>query len=211
MEAESQSIASIQSQLLTLIPIAAIFSAIITLIIRGLNEKRAKLERTIKLHESFLHPDFYEKVRAPSFRVSIQWFHLPEETREMYKRAVCSGWSKQFGIDELKFYAPNFPRTEDEIIEYHFQNVKNEKGLTEHQSLTSILRFWTRINIYRKKKLLNNRLLSELFIDEFRYQHQFLIDLVNALNDEMSEPPQWVIAITELSIFFKLETKPNNR
>lgn len=129
---------NISEQLITFIPIAAVFSAIVTLIIRRLNEKRSKIERTIRLHESYLNPDFYQKVRAPSSVVGIQWMHLPEELKQIYRHTVCSGWEMQQGDEKLLIYVPDFPKNEKEIVKYHFNDVKSHGGLTEHQSLTSI-------------------------------------------------------------------------
>lgn len=211
MEAESQTVLTIQSQLLTLIPIAAIFSAIVTLTIRNLNERRSKIERTIKLHESFLSPEFYQKVRAPSFKVAMQWFHAPSKLRSKYRDTVCNGWASDHSKDKFDFYVPKFPKNEDEIIQHHFQLTEETKSLTEHQSLTSLLRFWTRFNTYRKKKLLNKNLSKELFKDEFSYQHVFFNELADLLTQKIDFTPKWVEVVKELTTFFELETKPNKR
>ena len=72
-----------------LIPIAAVFSTAVTVVLGRAVKKRARIDRTIELHELFLSPDYYAKVRAPAHHVALQWNHLPDETRDAYRDAGC--------------------------------------------------------------------------------------------------------------------------
>ena len=189
-------------QLLTIVPVATVFTAIITIILRNIAERKAKVERTIKLHEGFLNPEFYSKVRAPASQIAIQWMYLGEEIREHYREAVASVWDITYNEERLYDETKEIPKNKGELIDYHFQRSTSKTGLTEHQALTSILRFWTRFNVYRKLGLVNRELAKELFKDEFAYQRDFFQNLSQYVSNNVKHKPRWVDDIDDLCSFF---------
>jgi hypothetical protein len=87
-------------QLLSLIPVGVIVTILLNLAARS----RSNKDLTIKLHEAFLSPDFYAKVRAPAYHVGLQWRHLTGEVNTAYRCAVVAGWAFDLKSDKLVTY-----------------------------------------------------------------------------------------------------------
>jgi len=156
-------------------------------------EERARRDRAIALHEYFLSPDFYSKVRAPAFQVGLTWMQLEGNLKEVYRDAVVRGWRGNMEDYALDLYVPQLPSSEAECVTYHFQTPKGLPSLTEHQALTAMLRFWTRTRILIDLKMIDRNLVRSLFKDEFGYQRTFLDSLSGAVSKLHGEDkPRWV-------------------
>lgn len=183
--------------------VASVTAVFVTLVIRRINLRNARIERTINLHENFLDPIFYQEVRAPAWRIRMQWFYLPSSAaNKAYRTVVCNGWSAYDNADKFTYYVSEHPKSEQEAVTHHYHVAHKPQGLTEHQSLTSLLRFWTRLNTHRTKGLLDDKLLNNLFYDEFDNQRSFFAELAACISRRNDKIPLWVNAIAELSEFF---------
>lgn len=164
--------------------------------------KRAKIDLAIKLYEEFVSDNFYTKVRASAYRVRLQWTHLPEEIRDDYRKVVMSGWVSDVREDKIQKYLKDYPTDNSQIEKYHFQTQIEAKALTEHQALTSLLKFWTRLSIFLKTNSIDKKLTKELFSDEFHYGEAFLKELSKQVKCQALKPPKWIGEIDFLVYFF---------
>ena len=172
-------------------------------------EERARHDRAIALHEYFLSPDFYSKVRAPVFQVGLTWMHLKEDLRGPYRDAVVQGWTTDVGENKLNIYVPLPPNSQEECMLYHFQTPKGLPSLTEHQALTAMLRFWTRTRILIDLKMLDRSLVRSLFQDEFGHLRVFLRSLSEAVSGT-GNTPRWIDDLDQLDKIFA-STDSNKR
>lgn len=162
---------------------------------RNAAEDRARHDRVIALHEYYLSPEFFSKVRAPAYQVGLTWTHLPEPQRAAYREAVTQGWAFEVGEDKLDLYVPRPPENPEEVITSHFQTPKGLPSLTEHQALTALLRFWTRIRILIDLNMIDRHLVRSLFKDEFGYELSFFQALSAAVTQRITSKaaiPRWV-------------------
>ena len=175
---------------------------------------RSRRELAIKLHEVYLSPDFYSKVRAPAYHIGLQWQHLPDDVRCDYREAVVSGWAFDLSSDKLSTYLSEYPTSRNDVIHSHFQKPVTHTSLTEHQALTAFLRFWTRLNIHRKNGAIEKKLTRDLFIDEFCYGAPFLNELANAVEAATVDGhirPRWIEDIRQLKVFFECREAQSNK
>jgi hypothetical protein len=183
---------------------------------RDIAELRARQDRAIALHEYYLSPDFYAKVRAPAFSIGLTFAGLPDAAREAYQDAVAEGWcyderEKQKLLARYVVHSPSDPAG---MIKHHFQTPCGYPSLTEHQALTALLRFWTRVRILLGEGMIDATLVESLFRDEFRYDIKFFRVLCSYVSDkyasdkqqgkELPIRPRWVEDIKYLEGVFKL-------
>lgn len=199
-------------ELIRLLPVAAVFAAVITVGLNAELRRRARRSATLQLHEFYLSPQFYASVRSPAYCVQLQWNHLPPDVRPQYRRIVVSGWAHNENADTLSAYAPDFPTSRDDIIKHHFQTPRALPSLTEHQALTALLRFWSRLNKHLSLHLIDRHVTRVIFRDEFEYNRTFFRELANEVVAAMpttKAPPTWVKDLNELDVFFEKTTSRN--
>jgi hypothetical protein len=180
--------------------------ALVAMGINALARRRERLALTVQLHELYVSPDFYSRVRAPSYHVGLQWLHLRDDVGQAYRDAVLSGWAAAENDDTLSRYVPDLPSRPEDIIPRHFHLPVGRALLTEHQALTAELRFWTRLNIHIQRKTVNRKVVKDLFSDEFGSHYEFLASFALAvLNAQRTRPPRWVKDIEQLARFFGIQ------
>ncbi|MCL7931078.1 hypothetical protein [Halomonas llamarensis] len=196
--------------IVTIIPVGVF----VTLWINFAAQRRAQRELAIKLHEVFLSSEFYARVRAPAYHIGLQWHHLPKEIQIEYRKAVVSGWAFDKSYNKLEHYLSDFPSAKTQVIPSHFQKPLSSTTLTEHQALTALLRFWTRLNIHRKHRSIENAIVKDLFYDEFCYGAAFLNELADAVETRIEQgqiKPRWIDDIRELTLFFACDHQRPNK
>jgi len=173
--------------------------------LRLAEEERARKDRSVSLHEYFLNPAFYAQVRAPAYQVSLSWSHLPNDLKEKYRNIVIQGWVFSTVKDKLDFYVTSPPDNLDSMAKYHFQSPRGLASLTEHQALSALLRFWTRIRILLKENLIDHKVTKELFRDQFCYDVAFFDELSKGVTEKLQDGmviPRWIDDIDYLKRFF---------
>jgi hypothetical protein len=132
--------------------------------------------------------------------------HLPEPQRKAYRDVVIQGWAFDPADDKLSLYIPRPLENPDKAIPYHFQTPRGLSSLTEHQALTLLLRFWTRIRILIDLEMINPQLVQSFFKDEFDYERDFCKQLSSAVADELNPSkmviPRWLEDMKRLEEMF---------
>jgi hypothetical protein len=193
------------------LPMAALTGAAIGLGIAMASRRQAKRSLAFQLHEFYMSPDFYAKVRAPAYNVALQWTHFPKSLRQAYRDVVVSGWSSGYAETKLGNYVSKLPDNTEEIITFHFHKPRGRPSLTEHQALSADLRFWSRLNSHIKLRTIDRAALRSLFADDFRYHRDFYRSLANsvayATKKSNVKCPLWVYDISELEAFFDAQNQ----
>ena len=181
------------------------FGAIVSVILWFVRDLQSRRELTLALYQEFHSSDFYANVRAPAYKVVLKWNYLPENVKDIYRDAVSSGWSHDSESLIERASLLDIPENPAELYQFHFVQQSGEAYLTEHQALVALLRFWTRINMYRKNRCINNKLTRKLFSDEYGYVDPFFRELVKAMNlaiKKDQDKPSWMRDVSELEKFF---------
>ena len=105
----------------------------------------------------------------------LLWDGLQDATGAKYREAVARGWTSAGAVDEFKLYVSSPPKSPGEVEEYHFRTAAARDSLTEHQALTAVLRFWTRIQTLIDNERVEEGLVRDLFKDEFNYERAFFL------------------------------------
>ena len=178
-------------------------SALVTIRINAAAQRRARLALAVQLHELYVSPDFYARVRAPSYHVGLQWLRLSGPVGDAYRKAVLSGWVTAVDGEKLSRYVSEPPSDAKDVIKCHFHTPVGLSLLTEHQALTAELRFWTRLNTHLQLATVDRKVVRDLFSDEFQSHYDFLASLSFALRETKPErEPRWVKDIDQLAKFF---------
>lgn len=188
--------------------LTAIIAIIATILIYKYQTSHSKRERTLELHKQFHDMSFYCQVYSPVWKIYLKWMYLPEKERNEYKRAVAMGWigfSKKPGDTILREMIPNF-KVGDDYIKLHYLEKINVNSLTEHESLTIFLGFWSDLWVYIDKGLIEKKLCF-VFADTYGYYRLFMCELrtyiIQLQNNEFSDEsiPDWIENTIHLEIF----------
>ena len=190
--------------------LTAIIAIFATILVYKYQTNYGKRQRTLELHKQFHDMSFYYQVYSPVWKIYLKWMYLPESERNEYRRAVAMGW---IGFDQgngdtiLKEWIPDF-KLSDNYRRVHYLEKINVSSLTEHESLTIFIGFWSDLWVYIDKKLIE-RDLCFVFADTYGYYKPFMNELrtyiIELNNNEFTEEsiPSWIENSIKLEILFE--------
>jgi len=181
------------------------FGTIISIVVAVVGARQTRRELTLKLHEEFHSSDYYVRVRAPAYRVALQWNYLPDDIRQSYRDIVASGWSLDPESEKARVVMSEIPADYSKMYESHFQKPIGEEYLTEHQAVVALLNFWSRVNMYRTSGCIEPRLVRKILQNEFKFIAPFFFQIAKAVQSK-GQTGQidfiWIKAVRELDSFF---------
>jgi hypothetical protein len=149
----------------------------------------------ILLHDKYFGIDHYLHVVAPTAHIRLKWKLLPESEKERYRDEVVQGWPRKFPkSSDLSRYIPLDERG-DNYTEQHFQKTNTKQALTEHQSLSAFLYFWSNLSVLIREGLADTAICVELFATTYNYSREFIKELRERVRSEVADEkllPRWI-------------------
>ncbi len=163
--------------------VAAAFGALAGVIFAGLFEsKRSRRQNVLDFYNRFILDQNNRLVWEAVWHIRECWFDADDKSILLY-----------------------FLRGDD--IERRAEK-PSRNSMTPHQNLSIALHFWTSVNAYRRRGLLDNVLSQDLLGHLYEWNADFYKDFVNRYELEPSVrrhevDPAWVNSIKELDLFFR--------
>jgi hypothetical protein len=131
-------------------------------------------QTAVNLHSELYGVENYIHVVAPAAGVRSKWFYLQEPQRSQYRQEVIKGWA-HYADDpaNIKRYAPELSAGTD-LSAMHFREQGTRQSLTEHQSLSAFLHFWSNLAVLIDKGLADRSISVSLFADAYKYNLEFI-------------------------------------
>ena len=189
--------------------LTAVIAIIATILVYKYQTNHGKRQRTLELHKQFHDMSFYYQVYSPVWKIYLKWMYLPEKERDEYRRAVAMGWigfDKGPGDKILKDWIPDF-QLSDDYRKVHYIEKINVNSLTEHESLSIFIGFWSDLWVYIDKGLIEKNLCF-VFSDTYGYYRPFMNELrtfiIQLNNNEFCDEsiPDWIENSIQLEILF---------
>jgi hypothetical protein len=156
--------------------------------------KISKQQTAIHLHQQYYGIENYLHVIAPTVQVRLKWMFLNEPDREQYRDEVVKGWARFFrDPDGLARYVSDFASADH--CKAHFQATNQKQSLTEHQSLTTFLHFWSNLYSMLRQGLVDKKLCRALFTHAYNYNKDFIYQLRERVKSQLAEEdviPPWI-------------------
>ncbi|WP_019520602.1 hypothetical protein [Faucicola boevrei] len=187
---------------------AIISGGLVSCTIYAMQQAYTKKQRAIDVQNQLQSIDFYRQIYVPVWGIYVKWQYLPESKKTEYRTAVVDAWvnyDNQPGTQHIYEHDPDF-KIEENMRELHFsKDIKREK-LTEHESLSLFLTYWTGVWQQIDRKLIDKKDVG-LFYESYHYFEKFMESfrqaVLNANQDSNPELPAWYDATIKLEKAFK--------
>lgn len=163
--------------------------------------------RTTQLFEELYSINGYSTIVAPVFNVMLKWNGFVEPQKSKYRKVIIDSWVGFESAPASKI-ALFCDEKDDDLTEFHYKTRKEAGEITEHESLTAFLYFWSKLELMLTNKVIDKKLTKSLFKPQFNYYRKFLEELRDAHDAHMDENeylPSWYAATLKLEKFFGRE------
>lgn len=190
--------------------IVGLFSLLNSVGASWVSQRAAQRAKSVELYDEYYSPENYRRVVLPVFRVMMKWMHLPQPKREEYGAVLREAWlgfhedpARKLTMFEGQGWAT------DDVYAAHFHHTQSSDAFTEHEALTVLLYFWTKVNELLKAGVIDERTAVRLLRKPYSYLSNFIAEfradiMRNAGSDEL---PAWCLATQELEKVLKVPGK----
>lgn len=198
------------SSLFAIITIALTLVTILhTMVTHAFQRNRERVSRAVELYEEFYTVENYTRVVAPVFEIVLKWNSLSEPLRSEYRKVIRDGWigfantQDNMWIRALGQTAAMPPGEASplSVADRHYLPTRNCDLVSEHESLTTFLYFWVKIDRLLQTGVVCPKTTQELFTPTFLYYAEFFQSLEMEIKQNIGPndlEPSWFKSIERL-------------
>jgi len=185
--------------------IVGLFSLLNSFVVALVTQRAERRAKAVEIYEEYYSTENYRRMVLPVFRIMLKWWYLPEPKRSEYRATLRCGW---VGFDNnsasiLTTYIGK-DYLEENPDNVHFHKTIPGEAFTEHESLTVLLYFWTKVYELLNADIVDSKTAKRLLAKPYSYLSEFIREYREdiAQHSKSGESPPWHEATQELDRFF---------